>query len=510
MKKLDSQCKMCKRIKSKRIDRVLAVSLLLAISILLFTGCSKKGKPDGEDIISPTPPPITGELTPNPTEEVTPTESPTIEVTQTPTPTQEPTQTPIPTPEPTQTPDTSITPTKTPTQKPDETDDDFGLPKTTTNRYKESNSVIREGDYLFYKEGNLLESYIMARNLKTSKVKKLAPFNSVTFSPNTLFYKDGYIYFNERGTIYRVDTNGQKDREEIIKGDTILLGFKGEHLFYYNKKNKEITSIDSDGKANSRKVLAKFGGSGYYKEIAMNKDGIYYIEMGDNFLADANPMDTIYYLNIDTGKSEALLESYDIYDLKVEENNVYFAEIPEEKDRFTIYKGSKNNLTELVELYKEDFDEKEFASFGNQNAMTLLTVGGGIVYYGLDDFNNKNVDVYSVHTDGSNHGHMFNIYTLKDINREAYFSRFQYDEGYLIMHFDCDEAPHETFVLDISSLAYKKLDPGHYSNRTIDIEGDSIYYAKNPEFDHYNEMIENYEFKHMKLKEFLKGSTTIK
>lgn len=461
----------------------LKLVIIMAISFALVTGCKGRGE-GGEETITNTPP------QPTVTEEVTNTPNPTI--------TEEATNTPSPTITEgvTNTPNPTITGEAPNTPKPTE------KPEITTSEYKHSNSVIKEGDFLFYKEGNLMEGYIIAKNLKTSKEIKLSPFNSLSFSPNDLFYKDNDIYFNEKGTIYRVNIEGNQEREQIAKGNMVLLGFYKDLLFYYNTKNKEITQIDSDNKEESRKVIAKLG-KGNYREMVITEGGIYYINQGDNYLADGNPIDYLYYLNLDSQKSELLLEGYDIYDMKVSDGEVFFAAIGEERETFTIYKGNKNKLTNLVTLHKEEFGE-ELRSFGDSNGMRLLTVGGGKVYYGLDDFNNINVDVYSLNTDGKEHQHMFNIYELKDISRAAYFSRFRYDSGYLIMHFDCDEAPHETFIFNTKDGSYKKLEPGYYSSITLDIEGDSIYFAKSKDFDHYQEYLDQYEFQSMKLSEFLK------
>lgn len=328
----------------------------------------------------------------------------------------------------------------------------------------------------------------MSLNTKTNKEVKLT--NGVM--PGNLFYKDGYIYFNEKGKIICVKFDGSEKRVKVVNGKTQLLGLGGNNIYYFDKKSKEILAIDVSGKEESKKSLAKLTRANYV-EIMMTKSGIYYID----------PSKTINYIDLDSGKNEKLLTGKEVYDLRRDGNDVFFAVYNSKGDKFNIYKANGNKLSSLVELEESDFSHMDEFDFGSKHTIKLLAAGGGVVYYGTDDYQNENVDLYSVNSDGSNHQHMFSIFDLKDIYQGAYFHTFRYDSGYLIMLFDCDEAPHETFVYNVKSKAYTKLKPGHYSNESIDIEGDKVYYAMSDKFDQYKDDFFQHTYRVMDLKKFL-------
>ena len=49
------------------------------------------------------------------------------------------------------------------------------------------------------------------------------------------------------------------------------------------------------------------------------------------------------------------------------------------------------------------------------------------------------MNIYSVGTDGEDHGLYLNAFDIDGMNGSAYFMRGDMDEGYLKILFDCDE-----------------------------------------------------------------------
>lgn len=457
--------------------------------ISLLTSCRRDDNNEaGNNDITKVPSITQGiELTPSPTpvDNITVTVTPTVEPTMdpSPTPSVEATMTPSPTP--------SVAITNTPTSK----------PIVSSNKVKKSNTVIADNNYILYKTGNLVEATIIAMDKEDSKKKELTAIESFTYTPEDFYLKDNYVYYTEDGSIYRVKINGDSP-ELILYGDVTILGFRGEYIFYYSIKSKEIIRIDEDGKENSRKIIADLSNTNHV-DIVMTNKAIYYVDHGDNFLGESDPTDILYYVDLDTGKNEEIYRSYDIYDLKVNDNEVFFASISDEEDAFTISKANKNSISDVITIDKTELLNDGIQLF-NSHTLRLLEVGNNVIYYSIDYNDNLKNHLYKVNTSGSDNSLFINIFDLENISPAAYFGSARLDSGYLILFFDCDEDPHEIFIMSLKDKSYKKLEPGYYNYNTIDIEGDTIYYAKSSEFDQYQEMLDQYKYKNMKLSKFFK------
>ncbi len=467
-------------------NRTLIISTIL---LSLLTSCSREDNNDNGNTDVTKVPSITQgiEATPSitPDDNITVTITPTIEPTLvvTPTPSEEVTKTPSPT--------SPIEITNTPTSE----------PIVSTNKVKKSNTVIGANNSIYYKAGKLVEASIVTFNKESTEKKKLTQIESLKFSPDDFYLKDNYIYYTEDGSIYRVSIN-RASPELILNGDVNILGFRGEYIFYYNRKNREIIRINQDGKENSRKIIADLNNTNHIDMVMTNK-AIYYVDQRDNFLAEQDPTDSLYYVDLDTGKSEEIYTSYDIYDMKVNENEVYFATISDEEDVFTIKKANKNSISDIITIDKSALLNEGLQLF-SMSTLRLLEVGNNKIYYCIDYNDGTRNHLYTINTSGNDNSLFINIYDLADISSWAYFGSVRLDSGYLILYFDCDEEPHEIFIMNLKDRSYKKLDPGYYSYNTIDIEGDKIYYAKSSSFDHYQELLDQYEYGSMKLTEFFK------
>ena len=95
-----------------------------------------------------------------------------------------------------------------------------------------------------------------------------------------------------------------------------------------------------------------------------------------------------------------------------------------------------------------------------------------------------------------------NLHDIEGINSNASFGTARIDEGYLVLGFNCDEEPWETYLVNMQNMTVKKLETGYYNHTSIDIEGSYVYYSKYPQYDAYGDG--DSEYKKMQLSKFLK------
>ena len=489
-----------RNLQAKKTVKGIILACLLAFIIMAVTACDKSGK-DSTDVgnniedssgkptdspeLDPTTAPTqepTGE--PEPTAEPTPTEEPEPTGEPEPTPTDKPKNTV--TPAPTDKPKNTVTPA--PTKKPDDTSGmrDF-IP---SDKVIHSSTAFVQGDYLFYKTGKMTKSKFAAENLKTLKVTEITAMEDAFYNSSEFYLKGKDIFYHAEGDIYRVGVDG-KNKTRLYKGTSTILGFYKDDVIALERKTREIIRINQKGE---KKSLTKMNSIDSL-EAVMVQDGIYYISKRSNNTFDGNnPLDSLYYIDFDGKNKTKIHEALDIYDLKANEDSLFFMVFSQEPAVMEIKKIENREAVTIHSITKEEF-ETQGNWFDNHN-FKLLAVNSSRVFYGINL-----EDIYSVGTDGKDYGIYLKLSEIKGIHPAAYLSKGDVDGHYLKIIFDCDEDPVETHLIDMRDKSSVKFEGGYYIADSIDVEGDNVYYLKSSKYDHYGETPETYQYYKSKLSE---------
>ncbi len=414
-----------------------------------------------------------------------PTDAPTAE----PTPTKEPGPTAEPTP--------AGEPEPTPTRKPAPTSEpapnsDF-IP---SEKVVHGTTAFVQGNYLFYKTGKLTKTVIASKNLKTSKITELATIEDSRVSISEFYLKGSNIYYHADGDIYRIGVDG-KNKKRLFKGTATILGIHEDNIFALDRKAREIIRINQEGEKKSLSKLSSID----TLEAVMVQDGIYYINKSSNNTLNGNdPIDRLIYIDFDGKNKTEIYSDLDIFDLKSNENELFFLTLAEEPEVMKLNKVKNRKAITIHSSSREEL-KAEGCNWFEENTFTLLAANAAHVYYGVDFNNGKDMNVYSVGTDGKNHGLYLNAFDIKGINGSAYFMRGDMDEGYLKIVFDCDEDPVEIYLIDLQDKSAIKFEGSYYNSSSIDVEGEYVYYCKTLQYDPYGETPEAYEYGRSKLSE---------
>jgi hypothetical protein len=346
-----------------------------------------------------------------------------------------------------------------------------------------------QGNYLFYKTGKLTKTVIASKDLKTEKVTELAIVEDSYFSSSEFYLKGSDIYYHAEGDIYRIGVDG-KNKNRLFKGTAIILGFHDNDIFALDRKAREIIRINKKGE---KKSLVKLNSIDSL-EAVMVQDGLYYISKSSNNTLEGNdPIDRLYYIDFDGKNKTEIYAGLDIFDLKLNENELFFLAISNELEEMKLNKIKKHKVTTIHSFSKEEL-EAQGCNWFEANTFTLLAANATHVYYGVDFNNGMTMNVYSVGTDGEDHGLYLNAFDIEGMNGSAYFMRGDVDGGYLKILFDCDEDPVEIYLIDLEDKATIKFEGGYYISGSIDVEEEYVYYCKSSQYDRYGEMLEEYEY----------------
>lgn len=358
-----------------------------------------------------------------------------------------------------------------------------------------STTAFTQGNYLFYKSGKAGKTVIASKNLKTSKVTELATVEDYYFGSSEFYLKGKNIYYLVKGDIYRIGVDG-KNKTRLFKGTAAILGFHEDDIIALDKKAREIIRID---RAGEKKSLAKLKSIDPL-EAVMVPDGIYYISKSVNNTLDGNnPIDRLYFVDFNGENKTKMYESLDIFDLKSnEENELFFLAISEEPEVMKLNKIKDHKVTAIHSTSREEL-EAQGCNWLDSNTFTLLAANAAHVYYGVDFNNSKAMNIYSVGTDGKNHGLYLNAFDIKGINPSAYFMRGSMDGGYLKIVFDCDEDPAEIYLMDLQNKSTIKFEGGYYIPSSIDVEGEYVYYCKSPKYDREGNLLNSYAYGRSKI-----------
>lgn len=483
--------------RQRMVKGITLVSMLMILSLAAIA-CNRTGNTNTSDKN------ITDEI--EPTAEPTPTQGKESDEGLAPTqgaettgglePTQVPEPTEVLTPTPGQN-DPKPTEKPAPTKKPDSASDtEFFREFNPSDRVYHGTTAFVQGDFLFYKSGKLTSSVIASENLKTSKVKEITTIDDTFFNSSEFYLKGSDIYYHADGNIYRVGIDG-KNKTRIFKGKATILGIHEDNVYALDRKTKEIISIN---KAGEKKALVKLNSIDPL-EVVMVENGFYFINKRSNNTLNGNdPMDRLYYIGMDgKGKTE-IYASLDIFDLKKSGNDVFFLAITDSPEAMELRKANGHKTALLYSTSKEELTALG-CNWLDRNSFTLLGVSRTHVYYGVNFNNGKDLNIYSVETDGDNHGLFRNAYDIKGVRQDAYFRSGDVDEGYLKIIFDCDEAPVEVYLINLQDDTVIKFDGGYYLPGSIDVEGDNVYYLKSSEYDRYTENPKLYQYGRSKLSE---------
>jgi len=372
-----------------------------------------------------------------------------------------------------------------------------------------STTAFTQGNYLFYKSGKQNKTAIVSKNLKTSKVTELTTVEDYNFHNSDFYLKGSDIYYLVNGDIYRIGVDG-KNKTRLFKGTATILGFQNDDIFALDKKAREIIRIGRTGEKTSLVKLKSIDPL----EAVMVPDGIYYISKSVNNTLDGNdPIDRLYFINFDGKNKTKMHESLDIFDLKSnEKNELFFLAISKEPEVMKLNKINNHKVTTIHSLSRKEL-EAQGCSWFESNTFTLLAANATQVYYGVDFNNGKTMNIYSVGTDGKNHGLYLNAFDIKGINPSAYFMKGDIDGGYLKVVFDCDEDPAETYLIDLKDKSTIKFEGGYYIPSSIDVEGEYVYYCKFSKYDCEGNLLGSYEYGRSeisKLEHLLGGEITVK
>jgi hypothetical protein len=401
--------------------------------------------------------------------------------------------TPIIEPTPTVKPETTAKPN--PTRKPtknsgEETKSDFIPSKNVMH----SPTALAQGNYLFYKTGKLTKTVIASKNNKTSKVTELAIIEDSLHNSGEFYLKESDIYYHEDGDIYRVGVDG-KNKTKLYSGTATILGLYNDDVIALERKTRELIRINKEG---DKKTLTKIKSIDTL-EAVMVKDGIYYIsKSSNNTLEGKDPDDRLYYIDVNGKNKKEVNKTLDIYDLQSFDNEVFFLSIAGEPEIMKVNKVEDYEVTTLKSLSKEELEALGCQWF-EANTFTLLAANATHVYYGVDFNNGKEMNIYSVETDGSDSELFLNAFDIKGINASAYFMRGEIDDGYLKVVFDCDENPVEIYLIHLQNKASIKFEGKYYRSNSIDVEGEYVYYCKSSQPDPYGEIPEAYEYGRSKI-----------
>ncbi|MDF2822533.1 MAG: putative secreted protein, partial [Clostridiales bacterium] len=195
----------------------------------------------------------------------------------------------------------------------------------------------------------------------------------------------------------------------------------------------------------------------------------------NNTLDGNDPTDRLYYIDFDGMNKTEIYAGLDIFDLKLNENELFFLAISEESEVMKLNKVKKQKVTTIHSSSKEEL-EAQGCNWFEANTFTLLAANATHVYYGVDFNNGMEMNVYSVGTGGEDHGLYLNAFDIEGMNGSAYFMRGDMDGGYLKILFDCDEDPVEIYLIDLEDKSTIKFEGGYYISGSIDVEEEYVYY----------------------------------
>lgn len=470
----------------RSIKGIRLVCLLFIIS-MLAAACSRpmKGSPGENEKIEDT----ANQPTASPAAEPTLTREP------------EPTSGPAPTEEP------ELTAEPTTAEKPETTgkpasdgDSDPTSEQASNSDFQPSEKAVHsttafvQGNHLFYKTGKLTKTVIASKNLKTSKVTEIAAIQDSYPGSGEFYLKGSNIYYHAEGDIYRIGVDG-KNKSRLYKGTAAILGFHGEDIIALDRKTRELVRINRKGEMKSLTKIKSIDSL----EAVMMQDGIYYIsKSSNNTLKGNDPEDRLYYIDFDGRNKTEIDKDLNIFDLKSNNNELFFLAISDEPGVMKLNKVKKSKVTTIHSTSREEL-EAAGCNWFEENTFTLFAANAAHVYYGVDFNNGKAMNIYSVGTDGENHGLYLNAFDLEGINPSAYFMKGDMDGDYLKILFDCDEDPVEIYLINLKDKSVVKFEGGYYLSGSIDVEGEYIYYCKSSKYDRYGEMPEAYEYGRSKI-----------
>lgn len=370
-----------------------------------------------------------------------------------------------------------------------ETEQESAFEVIPSNQVIHSTTAFTHKNNLFYKTGKLTKTTLAVMDQRNSEVKELVTLEDSSFNNGDFYLYGNHIYYHENGDIYRIGLEG-KNKTRLYKGTATILGIHREDIIALDRKARELIRISPKG---DKKSLTKLNSIDSL-EAVMVRDGIYYISKSSNNTLDGNdPMDRLYYIDLEGMKKTELAFGWDIYDLKVYEEEVYFLSITKEPEAMKVNRIMEGAVIELHSLLRKELQELGGDWF-EANTFTLLGVNATDLFYGIDFNNGEAMNIYHVGVSGENHALYLNALDLEGINQAAYFTRGEIDGDYLKIIFDCDEAPVEIFLINLKDQSSIKLRGDYYIPSSIDVEGEYVYYCKSEEADRYGEMRESYEY----------------
>lgn len=333
------------------------------------------------------------------------------------------------------------------------------------------------------------KTVIESKNLNTSKVTELVEIKDSYLSSSEFYLKGSNIYYHADGDIYQIGMDG-KNKNRLFEGTATILGFHNEDIFALDRKASEMIRINKMGE---KKSLVKLNSIDSL-EAVMLQDGLYYIsKSSNNTLKGNDPIDRLYYIDFEGKNKLEIYTGMDIFDLKLNENELFFLAITEEQEALKLNKVKKQKVITIHNSSKEEL-ETQGCNWFEANTFTLLAANTSHVYYGVDFNNGKDMNIYSVGTDGEDHGLYLNAFDIDGMNGSAYFMRGDMDEGYLKILFDCDEDPVEIYLINLEDKSTIKFEGGYYISGSIDVVEEYVYYCKSSQYDRYGEMPEAYEY----------------
>jgi hypothetical protein len=469
----------------KIMRKTLLVGLLLIV-LMTSVACNRSAKESiNENKIEDSYNQSTASTTvvPTPAEESVTTTEPT------------PTNQPEPTlePSPTQGPESTVKPT--PAEDPAKVTEpvstsDFVPAKDAIH----STTAFRHGNYLFYKSGKLTKTAITLRDTKKSTESEITVYEDSNYNNREFFLKGYHIYYHSEGDIYRVDVDG-KNRVRLYKGTATILGFHEDDIIALDRKARELIRINNDGDKQSLTKLSSID----TLEAVMLPDGLYYISKSSNNTLNGNdPTDRLYYVDFDGKNKKEIDQALDIFDLKTNEAELFYLAVSDQPEVMRLQKVRNLAVTTLHQYNKEELEAMGCQWF-EANTFTLLGANAEQVYYGIDFNSGTEMNVYSVSTKGENHQLYLNAFDIEGIYPAAYFRSGMLDGNYLKLVFDCDEAPVETYLIELSNNSSIKFEGGYYLSGSIDVEGEYVYYCKSSKLDRYGEIPEEYKYNRSKL-----------
>lgn len=354
--------------------------------------------------------------------------------------------------------------------------------------------AIAQGDFIFYRAGKLHETNIIVKNIKTSDEETLVTLKDGQLNPSEMYLLGNNLYYQEDNDIYRIGIDGE-NKIQLFKGTASILGIANDNIIALNKNTKEIIRINHQGE---NMILAKVSSINPL-EIVVMENGIYYTNKKSNNTSNGNnPTDRLYYIDFNGNNKTEIDAEIDIYDLKSNENELFYLSISNDTEDIRIKKVVDGTFSIIHTITQEELETLTVLWY-DSNTFTILGVNETNIYYGINTESLDTLAVYSVRTNGESPELYMNINDLPGIDPSAYFRSGMMDDVYLKIVLDCDSNPVQVYIINLKEKSSIMFQGGYYNSNTIDVLGDTIYYCKSSKFDAYMDFLENWEYGHSKI-----------